>query len=67
MATTYAFEFHWDDGEDVSWTYLPTDDSARDYARILIRSFKGATHYRGSTLLTVKMVPGRLLPPSHFR
>jgi hypothetical protein len=66
MATTYAFEFHWDDGEDVSWTYLPTDDSARDYARILIRSFKGATHYRGSTLLTVKNGAGTAIATISF-
>jgi len=31
----YAFEIRWDDDEKISWTYLPTDDSALKFARIL--------------------------------
>jgi hypothetical protein len=62
----YAFEFNWDGGEDASWTYLPTDDSARAFAQILIRNFKSGGQYRGSTLLTVKDAAGMAIATISF-
>jgi hypothetical protein len=62
----YAFEFHWEGGKDASWTYLPTDDSARNYARILARNFKGGGQYRGATRLTVKNSDGTAIATISF-
>jgi hypothetical protein len=50
----YTFEIKWDGGEKLSWTYLPTDDSANKFARLLIRDFKDGDQYRGRGHLVVK-------------
>jgi hypothetical protein len=50
----YAFEIRWDGGEKVSWTYLPTDESAHNFARILVQNFKSSSQYRGPAQMTVK-------------
>jgi hypothetical protein len=50
----YAFEIRWDGDEKTSWTYLPTDDSAHHFARILMQNFKSDGQYRGSAVMTVK-------------
>jgi hypothetical protein len=50
----YAFAIRWDDDEKVSWTYLPTDDRARDFARILMQNFKASDQYSGTAQMTVK-------------
>jgi hypothetical protein len=50
----YGFEVIWNDRKKVSWTYLPTDNSARNFAQILIRNFKSGGQYCGAARLTVK-------------
>jgi hypothetical protein len=50
----YGFEIRWDGGEKSSWSYLPTDDSAHHFARILMQNFKSYGEYRGSALMVVK-------------
>ena len=50
----YAFEIRWNGGEKSSWTYLPTDDSARKFAQLLVADFKGGSQYRGSAVIVVK-------------
>jgi hypothetical protein len=54
----YTFEITWNGGEKISWTYLPTDDGAREFARILARSFKTSDQYRGTAQMTVKNSEG---------
>jgi|HubBroStandDraft_3_1064219.scaffolds.fasta_scaffold382939_2 hypothetical protein len=56
--SAYAFEIKWNGGEKVSWTYLPTDDRARDFPRILLRGFKSDGLYRGPSRMTVKNSDG---------
>ena len=50
----YAFEIRWDKGERFSWTYLPTDGHARDFARILIQNFKNGGQYTGAAQMVVR-------------
>ena len=54
----YAFEIRWDDDENVSWTYLPTDDSALKFARILADNFKNGDQYAGSARRRCKTTNG---------
>jgi hypothetical protein len=54
----YAFEIRWDGGEKSSWTYLPTDDSAHKFARVLAQNFKNSEQYRGSAHLVIKNSEG---------
>ena len=54
----YAFEIRWGDGEKVSWTYLPTDESAHSFARILMQNFKSSSQYPGSAQMIVKNQEG---------
>jgi len=54
----YAFEIRWDGGDKSSWTYLPTDDSAHHFARILMQNFKDHGQYQGSALMVVKNSEG---------
>jgi hypothetical protein len=50
----FAFEIRWDGGEKVSWSYFPDDDSAREFARILMQNFKSNGQYQGSAVMIVK-------------
>jgi hypothetical protein len=62
----YAFEIRWNGGEKTSWTYLPSHDSARDFARILIRGFKDSGQYRGSALMAVRDDHGTVIASIEF-
>jgi len=62
----YAFEIKWTGGENVSWTYLPTDDRARDFARILMHNFKHNGQYQGSALMLVKNSNGAEIASIEF-
>lgn len=62
----YAFEIRWDRGEKLSWTYLPTDDCARRFARFLADDFKGSNQYRVSAILTVKNSDGIVIASIQF-
>jgi hypothetical protein len=53
----YAFEIRWDGGERISWTYLPTDESARKFAQILAQNFKVGDQYRGAGRLNPILAP----------
>jgi hypothetical protein len=50
----YAFEIRRNKGKKTSWTYLPTDGHARDFARILIQNFKSGAEYSGAAQIVVK-------------
>jgi hypothetical protein len=62
----YAFEIRWDGGERISWTYLPTDESARKFAQILAQNFKVGDQYRGSARIAVKNNDGALVASIQF-
>jgi hypothetical protein len=62
----YTFEIKWNGGARNSWTYLPTDDSARQFTRILARSFNGSDQYRGPAHMTVKDPGGALIASIQF-
>jgi hypothetical protein len=62
----YAFEIMWESGEKLSWTYLPTDDSARSFARLLVQDFKGGSQYRGSARMVVKDNEGAVIGSIQF-
>jgi hypothetical protein len=50
----YFFEVECKGEKKVSWTILPTNDSACNFARIIVRNFKSGGQYRGAARLTVK-------------
>jgi hypothetical protein len=62
----YVFEIRWAGGEKISSSYLPSDDSARDFARILAQTFKSSNQYRGSAHITVKDNDGMLIGSIQF-
>jgi hypothetical protein len=62
----YAFEIKWDGGEKLSWSYFPADDSAREFARLLMQDFKSDGQYRGSAVMIVKSSDGALIASMAF-
>jgi hypothetical protein len=62
----YTFEIRWDGGEEVRWTYLPTDDKARDYARILFQSLKASGQYNTSARMVVRNHDGATIAAIKF-
>lgn len=62
----YTFEIRWTGGEKLSWTYLPTDDGARNFARLLVQDFKGGDQYRGSARMLVKNHDGVVIASMEF-
>jgi hypothetical protein len=62
----YVFEIRWNGGEKTSWTYLPTDDSARHFARLLVQNFKGSDQYHAPANMTVKNDTGALIDSVQF-
>lgn len=59
--SVYVFEIRWDGGEKTSWSYLPTDDSARNFARLLAQDFKNSAEYRGSARMVIKNNEGAVV------
>jgi hypothetical protein len=66
LMPAYAFEISWNKGERMSWTYLPTDGRARDFARILIQNFKSGKEYPGAAQMVVKNDEGVLIAAIRF-
>jgi len=62
----YTFEIRWAGGEQNSWTYFPTDESARNYARLLAENFKAGGQYRSSAQLVVKNGKGEAIASIQF-
>ena len=62
----YAFEIRWNKGKKTSWTYLPTDGHACDFARILIQNFKNDGQYSGAAEMVVKDQQGAPIASFNF-
>jgi hypothetical protein len=62
----YSFELKWSGGERNNWAYLPGDDVAREYGRLLAQTFKDSNQYPGIANLTVKDSEGTPLHSIEF-